>query len=83
MPFSPFSSSSVFLIEKPINRTARKDSWNDRSRITFGSHIARTNAAKNKELSHEPFLPMRSPKRKRPIIIKDLTAGILPPESPR
>ena len=40
-------------------------------------------AAKSSEFSQNPFLAISSPKRKRLIMMKDLTAGILLPEIPR
>ena len=59
------------------------DNWNERLKIVAGSRRTRRNAAKKREFSQKPFLPIISPIIKRPIIMNDLTAGMLAPERPR
>lgn len=51
--------------------------------MTFWSQRISKHATNRRELSHRPFLPIRSLRRKRLIMINDLIAGMLPPESPK
>ena len=79
----PRSVRSRSRSERPMKRTAVKESSKERSSMAAGSASTMTKAANKRELSQNAFLPIRSPARKIPIMTKDLTAGVLPPEMPR
>jgi len=66
-----------------MHNTARNESWNDMVKRADGSHMQMRNAANKSELSQNPFLPMRSPRRKTLIMMNDLKAGMLAPEMKR
>ena len=60
-----------------------KESWNDRVSNDAGSISRIRHAAHKRALSQMLFLPIRTPIRKRLIMINDLVAGMLAPDNPK